>query len=79
MIRTKKGISCETIGELKKAIALFPDDTKLTGPLGKPYVVEVWKLTKDSDPSSYKDEKSDAKDVGRKPNFIRVSILEDEF
>jgi hypothetical protein len=80
MIRIKKGISCKTIGELKKAIANIPDDTKFvtTGDEDK-YLVEIWKLQKDSELLMYEDEKSNAEYEGRKPNFRRVSISEDEF
>jgi hypothetical protein len=80
MTRTKKGISCKTIGELKKAIANISDDTKFTtvGDEDK-YLVEIWRIHKDSELVMYQDEKSNAEDEGRKPNFMRVSISEDEF
>jgi hypothetical protein len=79
MTRTKKGISCKTIGELKKAIANISDDTKFTtmGDEDK-YLVEIWKLQKDES-VEYEDEKNNAECEDRKPNFIRVSISEDEF
>jgi hypothetical protein len=69
---------CETIGELKKAIASFPDDTKLVNRnIEGEYFVEVWKLTKVD--FLYQEEKIDAKDKGRKPNFMRVRMSEDGF
>jgi hypothetical protein len=80
MIRTKKGISCKTIGELKKAIANIPDDTKFTttGDEDK-CLVEIRKIQKWSEPVMYEEEKSNAEYEGRKPSFMRVCISEDEF
>ncbi|MDR2094661.1 MAG: hypothetical protein LBP76_03980 [Treponema sp.] len=78
MIRVKKGISCETIGELKKAIAGIPDDTRFTTLHDEhKYVIETWKLQKDSDYCTYAEEKLNAEDEGIKPNFMRISITED--
>ncbi|MDR1306031.1 MAG: hypothetical protein LBK74_00465 [Treponema sp.] len=69
---------CETIGELKKAIASFPDDTKLVNRnIEGEYFVEVWKLTKDD--FLYEEEKIDAKVKGRKPDFMRVGLAEGEW
>jgi hypothetical protein len=79
MIRTKKGISCKNIGELKKAIANISDDTKLTTMDDDKYLVEIWRIQKDSELVTYQDEKNNAEYEGRKPNFLRVSISEDEF
>jgi hypothetical protein len=79
MTRIKKGASCETIGELKKALAGIPDDTKFAT-MGNEckYVIEIWKIHKSWERAVYEDEKRNAEYEGRKPDFLRVSISEDE-
>jgi hypothetical protein len=75
----KKGVACKTIGDLKKAIERIPDRTRFTtmGDEGA-YLVEQWKLEKEFDGFSYENEKDEAEYEGRKPDFLRVRIEEDE-
>ncbi|GHU67358.1 hypothetical protein FACS189447_09470 [Spirochaetia bacterium] len=79
MIGNGKTICCQNIGELKNAIKDLPDSIRFTTMSDEDRIyLKFWKLTKDSDPLSYDDEKSMAADENRKPNFKRIEISEDE-
>jgi hypothetical protein len=79
MIQIKKGVFCQTVGDLKRAIADIPDDTRFsTMEDDGGYSVGIWKLQKDMDGMTYEYEKECARDENRKPNFKRVAIEEED-
>jgi hypothetical protein len=79
MIRIGEGVFCQNIGELKKAIADIPDDTRFAMMKDEGgYLVEIWKLRKSTDGITYEYEKECADEENRKPNFRRVTIQEED-
>jgi hypothetical protein len=79
MAMIEKITACKTVGDLKKALAHFPDSTKLMTEDGEgTYQAEIWELKEDLYPISYEEEKNNAEYEGREPDFLRVRIEEDE-
>jgi len=78
MTRIGKAKVCHTVGQLKEALKDLPDYLRFDTLDGEGCMsVETWKITRD-DKASYADEKCNAVDESRKPDFRCVTITEGE-